>query len=223
MRIIASRSLHQAAQQLDSALITRVPMLMRRRTIAAYFSLAGLLAVTSATFPANAAQSSTSPSSSSAKKTAAHKHKHHAKRQPPGQKTPTADRISEIQSALARGGYYEGEPNGKLDSNMVAALEKFQSANGLDSTGKLDAPTLQKLGLGSDIAGVGVPKPVVPSCCSAQGSAATTSSAPAATCCSAPSSNSAASSNSNSRQSATGASASATGNAAPSDPKPAQQ
>ena len=199
-------------------------MLMRRRTIAAYFSLAGLLAGTSATFPAKAAQSSTSPSSSSAhKKTTAHKHKHYAKGQPPGQKTPTADRISEIQSALARGGYYEGEPNGKLDSNTVAALEKFQSANGLDSSGKLDAPTLQKLGLGSDIAGVGAPKPVVPSCCSAQGSAATTASAPAATCCSAPSSNSAASSNSNSRQSATGASASATGNAAPSDPKPAQQ
>jgi peptidoglycan hydrolase-like protein with peptidoglycan-binding domain len=79
---------------------------------------------------------------------------------------PTPNRISEIQSALARGGYYKGDPNGKWDSDTIAATEKFQSANGLDSTGKLDAPTLQKLGLGSDIAGVSAPKPVVPNCCS---------------------------------------------------------
>ncbi|HEX4003225.1 MAG TPA: peptidoglycan-binding domain-containing protein [Candidatus Acidoferrales bacterium] len=78
---------------------------------------------------------------------------------------PSSDRITQIQSALARGGYYKGEANGKWDSDTVAAMQKFQSANGLDSTGKLDAPTLQKLGLGSDIAGVSAPKPVVPKCC----------------------------------------------------------
>jgi peptidoglycan hydrolase-like protein with peptidoglycan-binding domain len=88
---------------------------------------------------------------------------------------PTPDRISEIQSALARGGYYKGDPNGKWDSDTVAAMQKFQSANGLDSTGKLDAPTLQKLGLGSDIAGVSAPKPIVPKCCSTP----STSTAPA--------------------------------------------
>jgi len=82
------------------------------------------------------------------------------------QAAPTPDRISEIQAALARSGYYQGDRNGKWDSNTVAAMQKFQSANGLDSTGKLDAPTLQKLGLGSDIAGVSAPKPVVPKCCS---------------------------------------------------------
>ena len=59
------------------------------------------------------------------------------------------------------------QPNGKWDSNTVAALQKFQSANGIEANGKLDAPTLQKLGLGSDIAGVSAPKPVPPpSCCS---------------------------------------------------------
>ncbi len=78
---------------------------------------------------------------------------------------PTADRITEIQSALSRGGYYQGDPTGKWDSNTIAATQKFQSAHGLDSTGKLDAPTLQKLGLGSDIAGVSAPKPQVPKCC----------------------------------------------------------
>jgi peptidoglycan hydrolase-like protein with peptidoglycan-binding domain len=78
-----------------------------------------------------------------------------------GQKAPAADRITEIQTSLSRDGYYQGEPNGKLDSNTVAALQKFQSANGMDANGKLDAPTLQRLGLGSDIAGVSAPKPIV--------------------------------------------------------------
>ena len=82
-------------------------------------------------------------------------------------KGPTSDRINQIQSALARGGYYQGEPSGRWDSNTIAATEKFQSANGLDSTGKLDAPTLQKLGLGSSIAGVSAPKPELPKCCAA--------------------------------------------------------
>jgi peptidoglycan hydrolase-like protein with peptidoglycan-binding domain len=54
-------------------------------------------------------------------------------------KGPTPDRINQIQTALARGGYYQGDPTGKWDSNTIAATEKFQSANGLDSTGKLDA------------------------------------------------------------------------------------
>ena len=103
-----------------------------------------------------------SPSS----KPVSHKKKHHSKREPT-QKAPTADRISEIQSALVRGGYYQGSPNGKWDSNTVAAVQKFQSANGIEANGKLDAPTLQKLGLGSDIAGVSAPKPTPPpSCCS---------------------------------------------------------
>lgn len=81
----------------------------------------------------------------------------------PRQKAPTADRIKEIQGALAQSGYYEGDPNGKWDSKTIAAMEKFQSANGIEPTGKLDAPSLQKLGLGSDIAGVSAPRPPLPS------------------------------------------------------------
>lgn len=80
---------------------------------------------------------------------------------------PTPERVSEIQSALARGGYYKNDPNGKWDSDTTDALQRFQSSNGLDTTGKLDALTLQKLGLGSDIAGVSAPKGIVShSCCS---------------------------------------------------------
>ena len=80
-------------------------------------------------------------------------------------KAPSQTRISEIQSALARSGYYDADPNGKWDAKTVAAVKKFQSENNLDPTGKLDAPTLQKLGLGSDIAGVSAPKPIVPARC----------------------------------------------------------
>jgi hypothetical protein len=90
-----------------------------------------------------------------------HKTKKHHVKKVSGQKAPTTDRISEIQTALSRDGYYQGEPNGKWDSNTVAAVQKFQSSNGMDANGKLDAPTLQKLGLGSDIAGVSAPKPIV--------------------------------------------------------------
>ena len=103
---------------------------------------------------------SPSPSTTGAKKSS-RKHRRHTHGEPL-QKAPTRDRISEIQSSLSRGGYYHGDPNGKWDSNTVSAVQKFQSANGIDATGKLDAPTLQKLGLGSDIAGVSAPRVVAP-------------------------------------------------------------
>ena len=78
-----------------------------------------------------------------------------------GQQAPTSDRISEIQSALARDGYYQGDPNGKLDDHTQESLRKFQDAQGLTPSGKLDALTLEKLGLGADTAGVGAPRPPV--------------------------------------------------------------
>lgn len=104
-------------------------------------------------------------SSSAAPSSTAHHH-HRKKAHARGvqlPKGPTPDRVSEIQSALARGGYYQGDPNGKWDDNTVAAMQKFQSANGIEATGKIDAPSLQKLGLGSDIAGVSAPRPPSPS------------------------------------------------------------
>ena len=76
-----------------------------------------------------------------------------------GQATPTPERISEIQEALARNGAYEGTPTGKWDDSTSEAMKKFQSAHGLTPTGKFDARTLQKLGLGSETAGLGAPTP----------------------------------------------------------------
>jgi hypothetical protein len=114
----------------------------------------------------SSSQTHKSSTYASSKRKTTTKRRHGARREPT-QMAPTADRISEIQSALARGGYYKSDPSGKWDADTVDALQRFQSANGLDSTGKLDALTLQKLGLGSDVAGYSAPKGIVEhSCCS---------------------------------------------------------
>jgi len=80
-----------------------------------------------------------------------------------GQKAPTPDRISEIQQALAKDGSYSGKPSGKWDDSTMEATRKFQEAHGLNPTGKLDAKTLQQLGLGSQTAGVAPPMPPISS------------------------------------------------------------
>jgi peptidoglycan hydrolase-like protein with peptidoglycan-binding domain len=76
-----------------------------------------------------------------------------------GQAAPTPERINEIQSALAKNGAYDGLPSGKWDDSTVDAMKKFQSSHDLNPSGRLDAPTLQKLGLGSETAGVAPPTP----------------------------------------------------------------
>jgi peptidoglycan hydrolase-like protein with peptidoglycan-binding domain len=79
------------------------------------------------------------------------------------QSAPTAERIREIQSALAAKGCYAGEPSGKWDARTVEAMKKFQSESELTVTGKLDAKSLQKLGLGSEVAGAARPRPTASS------------------------------------------------------------
>ena len=80
-------------------------------------------------------------------------------RRPPGQKAPTSDRVIEIQSALAKDGSYNGMADGKWNDETILAMRKFQASHGLNPTGRLDALTLQKLGLGSQTAGVAPPTP----------------------------------------------------------------
>jgi peptidoglycan hydrolase-like protein with peptidoglycan-binding domain len=80
-----------------------------------------------------------------------------------GQKAPDPQRISEIQTALAKDGSFTGNPSGKWDPSTVDAMKKFQEAHGLNPSGKLDAKTLQKLGLGSQTAGLAAPMPPVSS------------------------------------------------------------
>jgi peptidoglycan hydrolase-like protein with peptidoglycan-binding domain len=78
----------------------------------------------------------------------------------PVQMAPTPARISEIQTVLAKSGSYQGEPNGKWDAATIDAYSQFQSSHGLTPTGKLDALTLQKMGLGSEVAGRAAPLPL---------------------------------------------------------------
>jgi peptidoglycan hydrolase-like protein with peptidoglycan-binding domain len=95
----------------------------------------------------------------SGKSTRAGKSSSRRSRKVKGQAAPTPDRINEIQEALAAKGAYEGTPSGKWDDSTSDAMRKFQSSHGLNPTGKLDAPTLQKLGFGSETAGMGAPTP----------------------------------------------------------------
>ena len=82
-----------------------------------------------------------------------------ARRRERGQKAPTPERIREIQAALARETAYTGEPNGKWDAASVEAMKRFQADHGLTPTGKLDALSLQRLGLGSKTTGAAPPRP----------------------------------------------------------------
>jgi len=74
-----------------------------------------------------------------------------------GQMAPTPERIMEIQEALAKKGMFPGAPTGEWDDSTVGAMKQFQTSNGLNPNGKLDALTLQKLGLGSETAGLAAP------------------------------------------------------------------
>ena len=109
----------------------------------------------------SASHSSTAPktTSSSAKKTTSHSKSSSRRkaRKVRGQDAPTPERINEIQEALASKGAFSGTPTGKWDDSTVDAMKKFQSSHGLEPTGKLDALTLQKLGLGSQTAGLAAP------------------------------------------------------------------
>jgi murein L,D-transpeptidase YcbB/YkuD len=107
----------------------------------------------------SSAKPSGKSSTSAAKKASGRSSSSKRAKKQPGQKTPTADRVIEIQAALAKDGSFQGEPSGKWDDATAAAMRRFQASHGLNASGKLDAPTLQRLGLGSQTAGVAAPTP----------------------------------------------------------------
>lgn len=80
---------------------------------------------------------------------------HHAKysrksrsRRTRGQQVITSDRTREIQQALIREHYLQGEPTGAWDSRTKAAMVKFQHDNGWQTKLVPDSRALIKLGLG---------------------------------------------------------------------------
>jgi peptidoglycan hydrolase-like protein with peptidoglycan-binding domain len=74
-----------------------------------------------------------------------------------GQRAPAPNRIKEIQQALKQAGFYSSEPTGRWDSQTIEAMKNFQASQGLYPNGKITALSLQKLGLGSPIAGIAPP------------------------------------------------------------------
>jgi hypothetical protein len=127
-----------------------------RRGAVALLGLALSLCANTLSAQTQASKPKTSTSTSSkthgtTKKTSARKKKDK------GQMAPTSDRISEIQQALAKDGSYSAAPSGKWDDSTVDAMRKFQTTHALNPSGKLDALTLEKLGLGSTTAGVAEP------------------------------------------------------------------
>src|SRR5947209_5014217 len=111
--------------------------------------------------PSKPIRSAVKPRASAGGKAHVKKSSKHSKRREPGQKAPAPERISEIQQALAKDGSLSATPSGKWDDSTVEAMKKFQAGHGLNPSGRLDAPTLNKLGLGAQTAGVAAPMPPI--------------------------------------------------------------
>ncbi len=59
-----------------------------------------------------------------------------------------SERATEIQQALIKNGYLNGEPSGVWDSQSAAAMQKFQGDHGWQTKITPDSRALIKLGLG---------------------------------------------------------------------------
>lgn len=65
-----------------------------------------------------------------------------------GQQVIASDRAREIQAALIREKYLDGQPTGLWDARTTAAMRKFQADQGWQSKVVPDSRALIKLGLG---------------------------------------------------------------------------
>ena len=104
-------------------------------------------ATTPSRSPANTASTSSSKSSThkgqhSRSKTKGKSSKKH------GQKAIESERTEQIQEALIREHYMQGQPSGKWDDATQAALRRFQGDQGWQSKTVPDSRALIKLGLG---------------------------------------------------------------------------
>ena len=101
----------------------------------------------------SATASKTSQSSSKTKQTSKHSSKKHGKttkasKKTRGQRAIDEQRASQIQTALIREHYLDGEPTGQWDQRTKDAMQKYQAANGWQTKVVPDSRALIKLGLG---------------------------------------------------------------------------
>jgi len=78
-----------------------------------------------------------------------------------GQQAINAERVREIQAALIREKFLEGQPSGVWDRRSKEAMALYQSVNGWQSKVVPDSRALIKLGLGPDRAGLINPETAV--------------------------------------------------------------
>ncbi len=114
-------------------------------------SLALALSAALVASPAFATHPHHAPASGHSHKTAHHKTaKKKHERRVRGQQAIEPDRVMQIQQALIREHYLNGEPTGKWDIETQTAMQKFQADQGWQTKLMPDSRALKKLGLGAD-------------------------------------------------------------------------
>jgi peptidoglycan hydrolase-like protein with peptidoglycan-binding domain len=74
-----------------------------------------------------------------------------------------ADQLVErVQQALKDQGFYYGEVTGEMNTNVAAAIRRYQIRNGLQVSGELNTETLQSLGINSSASASAATKPASP-------------------------------------------------------------
>jgi len=103
---------------------------------------------------ATSKRTSANTSSRTSAHTSAHKSNSHGKKgskqaaKKRGQQVIDSDRAREIQEALIRESYMQGEPTGSWDDATQAAMQRYQADQGWQSKTTPDSRALIKLGLG---------------------------------------------------------------------------
>ena len=116
-------------------------------TLALMIMVGTVYANTASTKTSTATTTKKTKSSSSTTK---HKSKKSRTSRKRGQQNIDSARAREIQEALIRDGYLQGNASGKWDQDSQKAMEKFQADNGWQTKVLPDSRALIKLGLGPD-------------------------------------------------------------------------
>jgi len=122
---------------------------LNRLRHSAYFAIAFLLLTTASAATVSAKQTTATrvvPASVHSRR-ASTRSKSRRKR---GQQVIDPVRVREIQAALIREKYLQGQPNGVWDARTKAAMVRYQSENGWQTKKLPDSRAIIKLGLGPD-------------------------------------------------------------------------
>jgi len=96
-----------------------------------------------------ASSSKGTPSKTKAKSTASKRKTTPARTVRSYQQAPTPERYQEIQEALVKKGYFQGQADGHWGTDSVDALKRFQAEQNLMPDGKINSLSLIALGLGA--------------------------------------------------------------------------